>query len=86
MEIDLTNLPDDAQALKALVQRLLGTMKTQGMKIAQLQDRLAKLRRTQFGQFLRSFSVRSSNSSLNSMPCTTTRPGRRSSVLPPSRS
>ena len=50
MEIDLTNLPDDAGALKALVQLLLGTVKTQGLKIAQLEARLAKLKRMQFGQ------------------------------------
>ena len=50
MEIDLTNLPDDAGALKALVQQLLGTVKTQGLKIAQLEARLAKLKRMQFGQ------------------------------------
>ena len=50
MEIDLANLPDDAGALKALVQQLLGTVKTQGLKIAQLEARLAKLRRMQFGQ------------------------------------
>jgi predicted RNase H-related nuclease YkuK (DUF458 family) len=37
MEIDLANLPDDAGALKALVQQLLGTVKTQGLKIAQLE-------------------------------------------------
>ena len=50
MEIDLANLPDDAGALKALVQQLLGTVKTQGLKISQLEARLAKLRRMQFGQ------------------------------------
>ena len=50
MEIDLTNLPDDAGALKALVQQLVGTVKTQGLKIAQLEARLAKLKRMQFGQ------------------------------------
>lgn len=50
MEIDLANLPDDAGALKALVQQLLATVKTQGLKIAQLEARLAKLRRMQFGQ------------------------------------
>ena len=50
MEIDLANLPDDAGALKVLVQQLLGTVKTQGLKIAQLEARLAKLRRMQFGQ------------------------------------
>ena len=50
MEIDLANLPEDAQALKALVQQLVGTVKTQGLKIAQLEARLAKLKRMQFGQ------------------------------------
>ena len=48
MEIDLANLPEDAQALKALVQQLVGTVKTQGLKIAQLEARLAKLKRMQF--------------------------------------
>ena len=37
-------------ALKALVQQLVGTVKTQGLKIAQLEARLAKLKRMQFGQ------------------------------------
>ena len=50
MEIDLTNLPEDAQALKALVHQLVGTVKTQGLKIAQLEARLARLKRMQFGQ------------------------------------
>jgi transposase len=50
MEIDLTNLPDDAGALKALVHQLAGTVKTQGLKIAQMEARLAKLKRMQFGQ------------------------------------
>ena len=50
MEIDLANLPEDAQALKALVQQLVGTVKTQGLKIAQLEARIAKLKRMQFGQ------------------------------------
>ena len=36
MEIDLTNLPDDAGALKALVQQLVGTVKTQGLKIVDI--------------------------------------------------
>jgi hypothetical protein len=46
MEIDLANLPDDAGALKALVQQLLGTVKTQGLKIAQLEARLLWARLT----------------------------------------
>jgi transposase len=50
MEIDPANLPEDRQALQALVRQLLGTVKTQGLKIAQLEARIAKLKRMQFGQ------------------------------------
>lgn len=49
-EIDLADLPEDAQTLKALVQQLVGTVRIQGVKIAQLEARLAKLKRMQFGQ------------------------------------
>lgn len=50
MEIDPANLPKDTDALQALVRQLLGTVKTQGLKIAQLEARIAKLKRLQFGQ------------------------------------
>jgi transposase len=50
MEIDLTNLPDDMQALKALVHSLAGAVQTRDLKIAQLEARIAKLKRMQFGQ------------------------------------
>jgi hypothetical protein len=45
MEIDLANLPDDSDTLKALVRTLAGEVKTQGLKIAQLEARIAKLKR-----------------------------------------
>lgn len=57
MDIDLANLPDDADALKALVRSLAGEnagltadLKAKGLKIAQLEARIAKLKRMQFGQ------------------------------------
>lgn len=50
MEIDPANLPEDAAALQALVRQLLGAVKSQGLKIAQLEARIAKLKRMQFGQ------------------------------------
>jgi len=57
MEIDLANLPDDAAALKALVRALAGEnaglkadAKASALKISQLEARIARLRRMQFGQ------------------------------------
>ena len=50
MEIDLANLPMDTEALQALVRQLAGAVKTQDLKIAQLEARIAKLKRMQFGQ------------------------------------
>jgi len=50
MEIDPANLPKDTAALQALVRQLLGTVKNQGLRIAQLEARIAKLKRLQFGQ------------------------------------
>ncbi len=50
MEIDPANLPEDPAALQTLVRQLLGTVKNQGLKIAQLEARIAKLKRMQFGQ------------------------------------
>jgi hypothetical protein len=57
MEIDLANLPDDADALKALVRALAGEnaglkadARASALKITQLEARIARLRRMQFGQ------------------------------------
>lgn len=50
MDIDLNNLPDDLQALKALVRSLAGAVRTKELRIAQLEARIAKLKRLQFGQ------------------------------------
>ena len=50
MEIDFANLPSDTAALQALVRQLSGAVKSQGLKIAQLEARIAKLKRLQFGQ------------------------------------
>lgn len=50
MDIDPANLPKDTDTLQALVRQLLGTVKTQGLKIAQLEARITKLKRMQFGQ------------------------------------
>ena len=50
MDINLARLPDDTQALKALVHALVGEVKAKSLKIAQLEARIAKLKRLQFGQ------------------------------------
>jgi transposase len=50
MEIDPNHLPTDTAALQALVRQLLDTVKSQGLKIAELELRIAKLKRLQFGQ------------------------------------
>ena len=50
MEIDLANLPEDTAALHVLVRSLAGAVKAQGLKIAQLEARIAKLKRMQFGR------------------------------------
>jgi transposase len=50
MEIDLANLPTDTDALQSMVRSLAGAVKSQGLKIAQLEARIAKLKRMQFGQ------------------------------------
>lgn len=50
MEIDLANLPSDSAALQALVRQLVGAVKTQGLEIARLKARIARLKRQQFGQ------------------------------------
>ena len=50
MEIDPNHLPTDTNALQALVRQLLGTVQAQSLKIAELEARIAKLKRLQFGQ------------------------------------
>ncbi|MGB8313901.1 MAG: IS66 family transposase [Aestuariivirga sp.] len=50
MEIDPNHLPTDTNALQALVRQLLGTVQAQDLKIAELEARIAKLKRSQFGQ------------------------------------
>ena len=50
MEIDPNHLPTDTNALQALVRQLLGTLQAQSLKIAELEARIAKLKRSQFGQ------------------------------------
>ena len=40
MDIDLAHLPDDTQALKALVHALAGEIKAKSLKIAQLERRV----------------------------------------------
>jgi transposase len=50
MDIDLANLPTDTEALQALVRMLAGDVKAKALKIVQLEARIAKLKRLQFGQ------------------------------------
>ncbi len=50
MDIDLDHLPNDTPALQTLVRSLVGEVKAKGLKIAQLELRIAKLKRLQFGQ------------------------------------
>jgi chromosome segregation ATPase len=57
MEIDLANLPDDTQALQALVRALAdenaglkADAQANALKITQLESRIAQLKRMQFGQ------------------------------------
>ena len=50
MDIDLTNLPSDTEALHALVRVLAGDVKSKGLLIEQLKAQIAKLRRMQFGK------------------------------------
>jgi len=50
MEFDLDRLPEDTAALKALVRALAGDVKAKALKIVQLEARIAKLKRLQFGQ------------------------------------
>ena len=50
MAIDPNHLPTDTSALQALVRQLLGTVQAQSLKIAELEARIAKLKRSQFGQ------------------------------------
>ena len=85
MEIDLANLPEDAQALKALVQQLVGTVKTQGLKIAQLEARIAKLKRMQFGQSSEKLAREIEQLELELDELHEEEAGARPSVLPPCR-
>jgi len=50
MDIDLAHLPTDTATLQALVLSLASEVKVKGLKIAQLEARIAKLKRLQFGQ------------------------------------
>ena len=50
MDIDLAHLPTDTATLQALVLSLASEVKAKGLKIAQLEVRIAKLKRLQFGQ------------------------------------
>jgi transposase len=50
MNFDLANLPTDTGALQALVRTLAGSVQAKDLKIAQLESRIAKLKRMQFGQ------------------------------------
>ena len=50
MQIDLTNLPSDTEALQALVRVLAGDVKSKGLLIEQLKAQIAKLKRMQFGK------------------------------------
>ena len=49
MKIDPNHLPTDTNALHELVRQQLGTVQAQGLKIAELEARIAKLKRSQFG-------------------------------------
>jgi len=49
MDIDLAALPTDTHALQALVRSLMGEVKAKSLKIAQLEARIAKLKRLQYG-------------------------------------
>ena len=50
MEIDPNHLPTDTSVLHALVRQLLDALQAQSLKIAELEVRIAKLKRSQFGQ------------------------------------
>lgn len=50
MDFDLANLPTDTAALHALVRTLASSVQTKDLKIAQLEARIVKLKRMQFGQ------------------------------------
>ena len=50
MDIDLAHLPTDTATLQALVLSLASEVKAKGLKIAQLEVRIAELKRLQFGQ------------------------------------
>jgi transposase len=48
--IDLADLPSDVAALQALVRRFAEAVNAQELKIAQLEARIARLKRMQFGR------------------------------------
>jgi transposase len=50
MNVDLSTLPNDVDALHALVHELASELKTKELLNAQLEARIAKLKRLQFGQ------------------------------------
>ncbi len=50
MQIDLSNLPTDTEALQALVRDLAGDVKSKGLLIEQLKAQIARLKRMQFGK------------------------------------
>lgn len=50
MGIDLADLPSDVAALQALVRRFAEAVNAQELKIAQLEARIARLKRIQFGR------------------------------------
>ena len=50
MNVDLSTLPTDVEALHALVHELASELKTKELLNAQLEARIAKLKRLQFGQ------------------------------------
>jgi hypothetical protein len=50
MDFDLAGLPSDVSALQALVRQLAEAVNAQELKIAQLEARIARLKRIQFGR------------------------------------
>jgi hypothetical protein len=50
LELNPNHLPTDTSTLQALVRQLSGTVQAQGLKIAELEARIAKLKQLQFGQ------------------------------------
>ena len=50
MKLDLSALPDNVDALQSLVRDLAGELNAERLRTEQLQARLAKLQRMQFGR------------------------------------